>query len=165
MREMVSRRVGAVILPDSFVMPPIADARLAMEINSIIKPHPDLSKAQIWSGDIRVAAAKALTELEPMMMLPSESIVTAWLWPIGDAVEYTPAEDEFFRRAHVLWMASDLPHVAWTLAAQREGIRTWRRLPSVAAVLELVGGPVLPLIARHKALRHIACGVEKYLEY
>ena len=94
--------------------------------------------------------------MEALCAPASEALIVAWLWPIADAVEYTPAEDEFFRRAHAVWMAADtVPHVAWTLSVQREGMRTWKRMPSAAAVIDLVYPRVRPLVARVRALRRI----------
>lgn len=148
------------VLPDRFVMPTPTDPAclpLYLAVNTILKPHPDIPTPRVLPAALVEMARATLDELEPMMAPAPEATVTLWLWPIADGVEFTPAEDEFFRRARALHLvAVDVPHVAWTLEAQKAGLLAWRRLPSVSAVIDLVLPPVRPLLNRVRALRVIA---------
>ena len=66
--------------------------------------------------------------------------------------------DDFIRRATSLHFAAeiDVPHVAWTRATQREGLRAWKEFPSVHEVFELIMPPVRGLVGRVRSLRVIS---------
>ena len=103
-----------------------------------------------------MAARRGLADISQMLEPSSGDLLKAWLWPIADGVEYVPNEDEFFRRVEVLWLAAqDIPYVAWTVQKQREGLRAWRRMPSVAQIVELVKPSVEPLLRRAAVYREI----------
>lgn len=158
--EMARRQPSRPSLPRSFVMPdfpkdvPVA---LLRAVTTILNPHPDIPMPKTWPADVRQGARQALALLTPLCEPATEEAVAAFLWPVADAVEFTPPEDEFFRRVRALWMAAEeVPHVAFTREAQLSGMRTWPRMPSVSAVLDLVLPPIFPLVTRRRALRMIA---------
>jgi hypothetical protein len=159
MANEVFRR-PVVTLPEKFVYPHhMMSGPLIVAIGDHLHPHPDFT--QVYSSSACQGEAVLVLKAMKTAMQPAIfETVLAWFWPIGDAVEFTPTEDEFMRRTNALWMAAhEIPNVAWTLEKQREGMRMWRRLPSVAAVIELITPQIRPLIRTVNALGHIA-GIE-----
>jgi hypothetical protein len=148
-------RADPNLLPDRFHMPQMS-SRLDQLTWNLAHPHPDIPALRTFDPHAVEDAESTLKQHEPFMAAASLAVLTAWLWPIADGVEYTPTEADFFRRVRALEIAaSDVPHVAWTLASQRRGLQTWHRLPSVAWILQLVGEDVAPLLSRVRQLRRI----------
>lgn len=132
-------------------------ARLDHWLDAVLNPHPDIGRMPRVPESIRDAAFDALAAIAPLLCPAPRDVLSAWLWPIANGVEWTPDDGEFNRRIAALEMvAGEVPGVAWTVDAQRDGLRQWRRFPSVAAIVELVSGPVRPLISRARGLRLLA---------
>ena len=148
-------RVGQQLLAD-FRMPVSRDLDFDRFIDQLLDPHPDLRKPRRFTEAARASAWAELAVLGPMVAPASSDAIKAWLWPVADAVERWPTEDEFFRRCGALFLASrEIPHVAWTQKKQAEGMRQWDRFPSVQKVVDLITPPVRPLILRVRVLRRI----------
>lgn len=147
--EVVARAPASSLLPSS---------SLQDVVGQIINPHPDIPLPRSRFPALAGEAAEALAALRSRLEPASEDAIRAWLWPVANAVEYTPTEDEFQRRLSALLLVSDdVPGCAWSLQAQRMGLIEWRqRLPSVGSIVELVNGPVRKLISQARALRLIA---------
>lgn len=158
----VPRCTTSPTILESFVLPKPVGAELAAVLHLMAHPHPDVPAPTAFTSKVCDQAVAALGHHSQWCEPASLDVVTAWLWPIADGVEYTPSESEFFRRANVLWLATceRMPHVAWTVRAQREGLAVWRRMPSVASVIELVEEPVLPLLRRVELLKRIVRTVD-----
>ena len=152
-----ARDFGGIVLPDR--VPPIVPAVAWLEqiIESVIEPHPDVPTVQTLPEGARLHVRALLGKLLPLAGPAPRPVLLAWLWPIADAVEYPPAEDEFFRRLAALELvAADIPCVAWTKESQREALRIWKRFPSVAAIVQLVvGAEVQALTKRIDALKYL----------
>lgn len=129
---------------------------LDQPLDAVLRPHPDVGIPKTFPPATRALAGEVLQALGAQMVPASRDVLLAWLWPIADGVEYTPTEDEFYRRLAALEIVNvGIPHVAWTIAAQQEGLRQWRKFPSVSAIVALVIEPVMPLLSRVRALRII----------
>jgi hypothetical protein len=160
MTDALTPADGKPLLPEAFVLPQMI-SRLDQLTWNLAHPHPDIPALRTFAFDVECAES-TLKQHEPFMAPASLAVLTAWLWPIADGVEYTPTEADFFRRVRALEIAaSDVPHVAWTLATQRRGMQTWHRLPSVAWILQLVGEDVAPLLSRVRQLRRIVESVNR----
>jgi hypothetical protein len=160
MTDALARLDAPLVLPEAFLLPGIGS--LERYVWDLEHPHPDIPAPKIFPDEAVRLAKHRLLEHEPFMAPASLAVLTAWLWPIADGVEYTPSESDFFRRVRALEIAaSDVPHVAWTLASQRRGLQTWHRLPSVAWILQLVGEDVAPLCSRVRQLRRIVESVNR----
>jgi hypothetical protein len=158
MADDLARRDDKPLLPEAFVLPGIGS--MERVVWDLAHPHPDIPSPKTFPDGTVAMAKHLLAEHEPLMTPASHAVLMAWLWPIADGVEFTPGESDFFRRVRALEIAaSDVPHVAWTLASQRRGLQTWHRLPSVAWILQLVGEDVAPLLSRVRQLRRIVASV------
>jgi len=128
---------------------------LALHVAAVIDPHPDIG-IPVASPAVVEAARAHRRALAKYVLPASPEVIGAWFWPIGDAVEWTPTEDEFTRRLAVLISVSNhIPWGAWNLETQRAAILTFRRLPSVAAVIDLVSKEVESLTQTYRALSSI----------
>jgi hypothetical protein len=157
----LSRRPNVSLIEAFDYSPPACSVQLQTALIAHLYPHPDIPQAVYPRYDVIEEAIALLHQMGQYSAPAWDDTILAWMWPIADAVEYTPTEDDFMRRVKALSLAArDIPHVAWTLEKQRQGIRTWRRLPSVAQIMELVLPPVHPMMRMVAALRQIANGVE-----
>jgi hypothetical protein len=158
--EIVLRKPrGQPVLPVRFVLPDLPDGsspELRLAIATMLTPHPDVPLRRA-DERVRGEATDALAAINPLLGPASVDVITAFLWPVADAVEFVPEEDVFFRRVNVLHMATqDIPHVAWTQQACMALCRSaGRYLPSVQQIIEAVEPAVRPLLQRERALKQI----------
>ena len=150
------------ILPDR---PPLAlphvPSVLALGLQWITDPHPDIPVNPDSLEALRPMARRALDDLAPLMRPAAPNVLTAWLWPINGAVEFPLSENDFRRRVASLVLASEsIPWPAWNRHSQRRGLALWHTPPSVAAIVEMVTRDVDALIERHAALFAIANPVD-----
>lgn len=146
---------GRVILPERFDLPPFpkgTSSELLIAIENAFQRHKK------WSEAVVKEAGALRKGYEPMMVRASIEVVSAWLAMIAPGVRFAPSQDDFIRRATSLHFAAeiDVPHVAWTRATQREGLRAWKEFPSVHEVFELIMPPVRGLVGRVRSLRVIS---------
>jgi hypothetical protein len=164
MTDDLARRDDKQLLPEAFVLPQMI-SRLDQLTWHLAHPHPDIPALRTFDRFDVECAESTLKQHEPFMAPASLAVLTAWLWPIADGVEYTPTEADFFRRVRALEIAaSDVPHVAWTLASQRRGLLKWSRFPAVGGetgICALVGEDVAPLLSRVRQLRRIVESVNR----
>lgn len=156
-RSLLPARPG-VKLSEEFILPPLphgGSIALRNWMAMVLHPHPDITPSAPPEPVYREAVT-ALTALADQTSPATEATIVAFLWPVADAVEYTPSEADFYRRANVLHLATgDIPHVAWTYKAQRELCRTCRRLPSVQQIIEVIEPGIAGLQQRVRALNAI----------
>jgi hypothetical protein len=153
-----TRKTGTT-LPRDFVLSELPEGSsylLGATVHRLLHPHPDIVFERPRQR-IRDEAAAALEVILPLLIPASAEALTAFLWPVADAVEFVPEEDVFFRRVNVLHMATqDMPHVAWTQQACMALCRSaGRYLPSVQQIIEAVEPGIRPLLQRERALKQI----------
>lgn len=160
MANELTRGPGRGGLPLAFIMPDFpAGTSLALvnAVQSVLNPHPDIGTPLNWLDRIVDEAAHALEAIQPLCEPAPPAVLEAWLGMIARGVEYMPSEEDFaFRLSALCFAAAELPGVAWTQQAQRDGLMSWRKMPSVAAIMELVLPPIAPLLSRRRALQMIA---------
>jgi hypothetical protein len=146
-------------LPAVTVIPPlVASWNLRAAMLQAVHPHPDvpLTVPAAW---VLEEAQDALDALTPLLAPASPEAIAAFLWPVADAVEYTPEEDIFWRRVKVLHLAAEhaqIPHVAWTKSTSLSlCLSAGRYFPSVEAIVEAVMPSIQALIERRDALKAI----------
>lgn len=141
--------------PERFELPPIP-GHLAVIINNLSNPHPNIPVSFSWPKPVHDLAHAQLQILAPMCVPIEPARLVQWLWPTLGAVRNPPTEDDFKRFVVALELvAVNIPHVAWTKAAQRELIELYAFRPAVADVVDVVRPPVMGLISRVRWLRHI----------
>lgn len=157
--QIAIREQGGITLPPkvAYVMPPTS-AALAHVIRCILTPHPDIAMGGI-STDLRDEAHDVLDELAPYLAPATEEVLATFLWPIADAVGFTPDEGVFWRRVKVLRLFTpDIPHIAWTQQACQRLARSRaadKALPGVWTIVEAVFPDIQPLMDRRDALFQI----------
>src|SRR6266436_2597580 len=127
-------------------VPPMP-AGLRAHVEALITPHVDVPLPATTS-ELQVAARTHRQALVKYLLPASPEVIATWLWPVAGAVEYLPGEDEYSRRLSSLLLVSDqMPWIAWNRETQRAAVSTFKRLPSVAAILELVTPSVSKILA------------------
>lgn len=151
-------RPKVTLLQSFTLVVPDMSNEMRVAIAHILNPHPDI----VPSNRTPTVEAKVLLEgLADLARPCSYETMLAWMWPIADAVEYTPSESDFMRRVGALHMASvNVPWVAWTASKQRDAMLSWTKMPSVAVIVEHVMPPVRPLVRLVTALRQLARGID-----
>ena len=148
------------ILPCVFIMPdypPGTSLALVNAVQAVLNPHPDVGTPLKWLDRIVDEAAHALEAIRPLCVPAPGHVIDMWLSRIAQGVEFTPSDEDYSNRlAALCFAAADLPAVAWTEQAQRDGLMSWRKMPSVAAIMELILPPIAPLLSRRRALQMIA---------
>jgi hypothetical protein len=110
-----------------------------------------------WPQALREQAEQLLHEAERMCEPVSLGQISAWLAPITAAVSNPPPADDLRHRIHAIGMAvAEMPCAAFSQAAQRQAMRTWKFWPSAAEVAALIGPKGNELISQREALRRIA---------
>lgn len=146
-------------LPDTALVPDDYrnwSARLRLAVECYLNPHPNISLGT-YSDDLREEAGRALDATMGLRGPADLKLLTAFLWPVNGGMENPAGQAEFVRRVESLHLtASNIPHIAWTRAGQRDLLITCRRLPSVSQIIEAVLPPVQPFISRTRALKFIS---------
>lgn len=142
-------------IPDRLPPIPQMPRELGQHVGLLLDPHPDIPPPELTEA-IHAAAVAYRRALSRYLGPASPEVISAWFWPLGDAVEWFPAADEFQRRLGVLIMFSDhIPWIAWNAKTQREACTTLKRLPAVATVHELIMPCVQKLLEINGALTRI----------
>lgn len=129
---------------------------LVVIVNSYLHPHPDVPLCPVTAA-IRAEAEAELEDTRPLRHRAPVQVLNAFLVPLAGAVEFTPTESEYVRRFEALHAATGhVPHIAWTLEAQKDLMLSCRRLPSVAQIVETVVAPIQSFISVTNALQRIA---------
>jgi hypothetical protein len=165
-----ARPPGAVVGQGRDLIPPAPDwpigPALQAVIDSIINPHPDVGIPDTFHLQVVWTAASAMPAVTLACAPASDERLMAWLWPIADAVEYTPSEGDFMRRFQALQLAAKtVPGVVWTEETQIKAMRAFAKFPSVAAILDLVEPYGADWLKAKGALEYIArMGVESAMQ-
>lgn len=115
------------------------DVLVVAVVSLMASPHPDIPRQTGWSDGIRDYAKAHLESMGRDLAPADAALLTKWLLPIAAGVGNTPTEDDFKRRVGALELgAATLPALVFNAATQRLGLTTWRFMPSVAEVVELV---------------------------
>lgn len=151
------RRDNHHLLPPCVPALPINPSpALAHVLRAILSPHPDIAIGAAEQS-VRAEAAEWTLKIRDRFAPATLGVITTFLWPVGDAVEFPPTEDEFFRRVNVTYLScQDIPYIAWTQEASiRLCRKSGRNMPRVEVIRETVLPPVARLIAYRDALAQV----------
>lgn len=109
------------------------------------------------SDEAKREARAAAYRFEELLRPATPLAIQAWLTPINIAVRNPQSDGDVLGVATALSIL-DLPAAAFTLDAQREGMRTRRFFPSVADVAQLIEPVARRWRAKHAACLNIANG-------
>jgi hypothetical protein len=146
----------AVALPTIAPALPRHSGALTSAIRDFINPHPDIGLPQV-SPETQAEARAALPALETLCRPATADRVAAWLLPVSSGVGKQITREEFAMRIGPITAAlADMPGSVFTVAMQREALRTFKYFPSASEVHALLAPHAREIEAARNALRKIA---------
>jgi hypothetical protein len=168
MKSLVTRTNGAMSAPE-----PIVPEMLEHAIVAYLRPDSGMFQAQLKllpKGHLIVPRIAALIHaFDAHLRVPlNREALEEWLLPLRDAVTFRPDEAEFDGRIEsVLKRDPDLPPLPLACLNARSyaaAVRTFRKWPSGAELIELLEAQTRVLVLRRTALQAICDGIPRLEE-